>query len=89
MDTAEQRRQAATPDPSVLSGKHMTDPEVKINHLGCSLRMPYFKRNFQSTGFESNGFCCGDPGRDIDVVHPVPVDKKEIKPECCADRRTL
>jgi len=28
MDTAEQRRQAAQPDPSVLSGKHMVDPEA-------------------------------------------------------------
>jgi len=33
MDTAEQRRQAATPDPSVLSGKHMTDPEA-LNRTG-------------------------------------------------------
>ena len=45
MDTAEQRRQDATPDPTVLSGKHMTDPEVKINQLGCSLNALYVTRN--------------------------------------------
>ena len=28
MDTAEERRQAAQPDPSVLSGKHMVDTEA-------------------------------------------------------------
>ena len=89
MDTAEQRRQDATPDPTVLSGKHMTDPEVKINQLGCSLNALYVTRNCLSTGLEPNGVCCGDPGRDIDVVHPVPVDKKENQPERCADCRTL